>query len=150
MTIGMVNSDTSAAASNIPSFHDGLLTSLAVEKNEAVIGIRRTNGTAFKLTLECVEALHAADFREGNIIDNVEVIHGKAPEGVGLNERLERLFPSPHASAAAEYHERYADFLRGVLGRITTGEAKMVIIESSYGCDLVAVCRDAKLAKMVD
>lgn len=132
---------------NIPTFHDGLLRSLAVEGAQATIGIRSVDGVAFEVQLEGVEALHADDFRQGNIIYSLKRIQGREPEAPDLKEMLERLFPPPHPDAAVEYHERYADFLRGVLKRISTGEAMMIIVEASYGCDLAAVCREARLVQ---
>jgi hypothetical protein len=144
----MVGSDNPVARMNIPTFHDGLLRSLAVERGEATIGIRRVDGPAFELKLEGVEALHAVDFRQGNIIYSLQIIQGRGPEGTDFKEALERLFPSPHTDAAAEYHERHADFLLGVLKRISTAEAAMVIIEASYGCDLVAVCHEARVVEV--
>jgi len=129
----------------IPSFHDGHLTSIAVERGAATLGLARSNGEAFELKLEGVEALQADDFRLGNIVFGLEVVRGKPPACFGLKERLERLFPSPHAAAAATYHARHAEFLAGVLARIEDGSATMVVISASYGCDLVAICGDIKL-----
>jgi len=130
----------------IPSFHDGYLKSIAVERGKATLGLTCVNGEAFELRLDGVEALQADDFRLGNIISSLEV-RGSEPARIDLSERLERLFPSPHQKAEALYHERYSEFIRGVLARIADGTAAMVIIESSYGCDFVAVCCDIKLTR---
>jgi hypothetical protein len=122
------------------SFHDGTLRSISTDEKRAVLGLSTSDGRQFELRLEAVQSLQAEEFRPGNIIMAVSVISGKQPASVDLNDRLERLFPSPHEAAAKEYHDRYAAFLRGVLARIEAGDAAMVIIEASYGCDLVAIC----------
>lgn len=113
----------------------------------ATLSLERSNGEMFELRLEGVEALQADDFRQGNIISSLEIIHGSEPACTDLDERLERLFPSPHPKAEALYHQRYSEFLRGVLARIAEDTAAMVIVESSYGCDLVAVCKGFKLIR---
>jgi len=127
------------------SFHDGTLRSIGTEEKRAVLGLTTSDGKQFELRLDAVYSLQAEDFRQGNIISAVSIISGKQPEWVDLNDRLERLYPSPHEKAAKEHHDRHAEFLRGVLARIEAGEAAMVIVEPSYGCDLVAVCGTVEL-----
>jgi hypothetical protein len=73
------------------------------------------------------------------------VIKGREPKVVGIDEYLERLFPSPHAKAASEYHETHSTLLAARIAKIISGEAALVIVTSSYGCDLVAYCMAAVL-----
>ena len=70
---GMSSTGHHGPTETIPSFHDGHLTSIAVERGAATLGLARSNGEAFELKLEAVEALQANDFREGNIVLDLEV-----------------------------------------------------------------------------
>ena len=144
----MSYNDHHKPAEGTPSFHDGYLTAISVQAGAATLGLARSSGEAFELKLEGVEALHADDFRQGNIIYNLNIICGSVPDGVDLKERLERLFPSPHPNAASIYHERHTKFLADVLTRLADGSATMLIMEFSYGCDLVAICREIELTML--
>jgi hypothetical protein len=82
--------------------------------------------------------------------ETIPSLHDGRLTGIAVETggQLERLFPSPHPSAATTYYERHAEFLGGVLERIADGRATMVIVHSSYGYDLVAICGDAKLTML--
>jgi len=132
----------------VPSFHDGWLTSISVGDKTATLGLTRSCGSTFELRLDDVIALHAEDFREGNIISRVEVISGEEPACYGLDVILERLFASPHPDAPPEYHAQHAEFRSDVLQRISRGDATLIVIGASYGCDLVAVCHSIRLRQV--
>ena len=133
------------AAAAIPSFHDGLLTSVLLGDHTATLGLKRSDGDAYELDLIGLESLQVENLRQGNIVSELEVITGRLPQYADLDDRLERLFPSPSASAAAKYHEAYLSFLAAALARVESGEAAIVIVESSYGCDLVGYCTTVAL-----
>lgn len=135
--------------SALPSFHDGYLRSVLVNDDIAILGLQQDAGNRFELMLAGVEALQANDFRVGNlsnIIFSLTIITQAKLDAESIDERLQRLFPSPHSAAASEYHDRYTSHLHQVCARIESGEAVIVIITASLGCDLIAVCRSAKLA----
>ncbi|MBC7032573.1 hypothetical protein G6O48_27085, partial [Salmonella enterica subsp. enterica serovar Enteritidis] len=75
---------------------------------------------------------------EGNIILSIEVVTGERP---AENIPLDRLLAPPHPSAAAEYHMRHAALVERRLAAIEDGTASLVILLSSYGADLLALCR---------
>ena len=128
-----------------PSFHDGRLTSIAVAEKTASLGLLRSDGVTFRMKLDGVEAFRADQFLEGNIILHIEVVRGGLGERTDVHERLATLFPAPHPSAADAYHDAYEQRLREMERRIMNGDAALVSLEPSYGCDLIAVCANVEL-----
>lgn len=124
----------------IPHFHDGHLTGVRLRAGAATINLQQLDGSDFDLELEGLEALHLSDFREGNIISMVEVVSGGAPY---VHTNFDNLFPSPHPSAAATFHEKHANFVRQQIARIESADISLVIITPSYGAEMMAICRKA-------
>jgi hypothetical protein len=91
--------------------------------------------------LSGLEALHAEDVREGNIIYAVELVRSTVPS----ETTLIRLFRSPHPSAAAQYHEAHKRLIADKTAKVVAGNAVVAVITSSYGADLVAFCASATL-----
>jgi hypothetical protein len=129
-------------ADSFPSFHDGYLTGIQVAEGQAMISLRQLKGACYELRLDGVELLQIEDFRQGNIIDRLEIITGREPDGSWY---LERLSPVPRPSAAARYHDAHAKSLAALVAGIVSGETTLIAITPSYGADLVAVCREATL-----
>lgn len=129
--------------SEVPRFHDGLLTGIILGEQSATVYLRQSTGEEYTLTLSGLEVLQMEDFRQGNIISMVEVVSGRFPyEHAGL----ERLFEPPHPTAAEEYHKAHAIVLERQAARIASGEVSLLIIVPSYGADLLAICREVKAA----
>ena len=82
------------------------------------------------------------DFHEGNIVGLFETTTGVPPS---KSIDLERLYPSPHASAAEEYHSKHAAFLDRKIRSIEAGELTLVEMQPAIGADLLAVCQSAQL-----
>jgi hypothetical protein len=134
----------------LTGMHDGLLTSVAVSEGEAVLGLTHVDGRQFNLTLTGVEALSMNDFREGNIILELQVATGSDFEGVGLSPgdvraTLEVLFTRPHSEAAQKYHDDYDASLERQVERLEKGEMRLVILDPAYGAELVAYCASVEL-----
>ncbi|WP_441707066.1 hypothetical protein [Hyphomicrobium sp. 2TAF46] len=121
---------------NIPSFHDGNLTGVQLAEGQVTLTLKRVDGQMYELVLSSVQALQMDDFREGNIINRLRVIQGSVPH----SEILERLFPPPHPSAAENYHAAHAKSLQTKALKVEAGEAVVILIDPSYGADLVAFC----------
>lgn len=134
----------------LTGFHDGKLESVAVADGTAVFGLVHVDGRRFKLNLSGVEALSINDFREDNIILELQVVAGSDFQGAGptpgdVRATLEVLFLRPHSDAASEYHEAYDNLLQSKLDLLEKGAAKLVILDPAYGADLVAFCTSAEL-----
>lgn len=124
----------------IPHFHDGYLIGLRLREGAATLYLREADGPEYDLILEGLEALHIEDFREGNIISRVEIVTGSTP---CAHIDFDGLFSPPDPSAAAQYHEKHAAFLKRQIARIESGEACLIVIEPSYGARMLAICRKA-------
>jgi hypothetical protein len=116
----------------------------------AVLGLTHVDGRQFDLSLTGVEALSISDFREGNIILELQVVTGPKFEEVGLplgdvREALEVLFPGPHPDAVRKYHDEHELFLVRQTRRLEEGSARLVVLDPAYGADLVAYCVAADL-----
>ena len=124
----------------IPHFHDGYLTGVRLREGGATLYLREVDGPEYDLILEGLEALHIEDFRQGNIIAHVEIVAGRTPYA---HIDFDRLFVPPDPSAAAQYHEKHTAFLKRQKARIESGEVCLIVIEPSYGAQMLAICREA-------
>jgi hypothetical protein len=134
-----------AVAMNAPDFsqfHDGFLTGVQLGENMVTFGLVRPDGQAFDLVLSDLKSLQIEDFRQGNIVNYIGTFDGTAPEDAAC---VERLYTSPHPSAAAQYHEANAAFVARQLASVRSGETMMIVIEPSYGASVVAHCGDVQL-----
>ena len=129
----------------VPSFHDGYLTSIAVGDKCATLGFTRSDGAQFELDLLGVEALQIEDFRQGNIVYELEIISGRDPSSYDNHRALDRLFVAPHPAADARYHEARAAFVAKQVEKIKNGQALLVAVSASYGADLAAYFASARL-----
>ena len=121
-------------------FHDGQLTGIRLFEQSAVLYLRRLDASEHELTLEGLEVLEMSGFRQGNIVQTVEVVTGSLPyEHAGL----QRLTGSPHPAAEAKYHQAAARILERECQRIARGETTLVIVHPTYGADLIAICSNA-------
>ena len=137
----------------LTGMHDGTLTSVAVSEGEAVLGLVHVDGRRFCLQLSGVEALLLDDFRESNIVSELQVVTGPKFEEVGLSpgdvrSTFELLFTRPHPDAAHEYHEAYENALDTQIGRLEEGSMQLVILDPAYGADLVAFCASVDLVPL--
>ncbi len=131
--------------SPFPSFHDGYIVSITVVEKTATLGLRTSEGAAFELRLLGVEVFRADNFLEGNIVLELEVEQGSTSKRTYVDARLDHLFPPPHPSAASKYHAAHRDRLATAAERISNGEAALVSLEPTYGCELVALCSEVHL-----
>ena len=131
-------------SSEIPHFHDGLLTGIVLGDKTATVFLQQSSGEQCKLLLSGLEVLQMEDFRQGNVISMVEIVTGRLPcEHVGI----ERLFVPPHPAAAKQYHEAHANVIAQQSSRIAEGEVALVVIVPSYGGDLLAICNEVTLSQ---
>lgn len=119
----------------LPTFHDGLLTGLAVAERTATISIRRSDGAHWRIELSGVIALKADGFREGNIVSHLEVVCGALPQRQWIDA-----LPAPDVAAASEYHDRHQTVVEEMMDRVTRGSLNLVSVVPSYGCDFLALC----------
>jgi len=79
------------------------------------------------------------EFMQSNIILSIEVVTGERP---AANVPLGQLLSPPHPSAPAKYHAAHAEYVERWLVDIESGAASLVILLSSYGAELLALCKE--------
>jgi hypothetical protein len=112
---------------------------LALSDRTATLSISRSDGARWQIELAGVRYLKADEFREGNIIFEVEITVGCAPS----REVLETLVSRPHEAAAPEYQDKYRAHIDALIEDVGTGRLTLVSLSSSYGCELIALCERA-------
>lgn len=120
----------------LPSFHDGLLCGLSVTETTATLSLVEVDGRRWSVELTGVRHLKADDFRQGNIVLDLEVVTGEPPPP----RWLEKLLPAPHPEAAAQHHDAHRSHVDEVSAGIAAGALMLVVLSPSYGCELWAIC----------
>src|ERR1700722_16343894 len=86
-------------------FNHGYLTGISLGERSACLGLKTDTGERYEFDLIGVHRLRADDFRQGNIILDLEVITGRAPPVSEFNRQMERLDETPSADVAPSYHD---------------------------------------------
>lgn len=120
----------------LPSFHDGLLCGLSVAETTATLSLVEADGRRWSVGLTGVRYLKADDFRQGNIVLDLELITG----GPLPRAWLEKLLPAPHPEVAAVYRDAHRAHLDELEAGIAAGALTLVVLSPSYGCELLAIC----------
>jgi len=120
---------------DIPNFHDGYLTGVALNAGQAVFTIETMNGERWRIAVHGLQALCVDDLRESNIISYLELVTRRKPSF----ETLRHLFTPPHSSAAQEYHDAHAKVMDTKAATVLAGEAVLIVISPSYGAEIAAM-----------
>lgn len=119
--------------SPVRSFHDDHLTGIVtLPGKRCLLLVRSVDGTPHQVLLSGVERLRVDEFREGNVILDLEVV---PPEHCDREDALFGLLEDgePEIPSRAQYVERLVERLRA-------GDARLVRLNPSYGCSLACVC----------
>lgn len=104
--------------------------------------LRDESGQALSMQLVGTEALVCNNFRQGNIVGDVQIVSGIAPYADMLNLLLD----PPHPKAAEEFHDRHRRFVKQKIGQNKDGSLSLVSIDPSYGCKRIALCREVAIS----
>lgn len=117
-----------------PALHDGWLVGICAPGQDIIeITVEQLNHQRFNFVLEGVVEFQADEFRCGNIILDVTINRGK-------NARFDSLgqLKSPHGVYSA-------DTLGKLFQRIIDEDLSVILINPSYGCQLIGVARQIRL-----
>jgi hypothetical protein len=125
----------------VPSLHDGHLVGISVaDRNVLVMSCRPLGRPVMHLRVTGLVDLCANNFRSGNIILSVDV-----------HDSVERLGDEAiRALAQSDRPEHLIAYRSRMRARDASNEVKYLVLESSYGCDLVAVFTGALTVDAVD
>jgi len=122
--------------------HDASFNGVILQGKSADLHFVGSDGTPRVVRLSGIDAMQMDDFREGNIVVLFEAASAELPlEAVDW----QRLYPSPHPSAAQEYHLKYDTFLRRKRGGIEEGHLTFVRMVPAIGADLLVVCERVEM-----
>lgn len=117
--------------------HDAHLLSLELKPDHGcVITFIEEGGRMSQLVLQGIERLKALDFREGNIVLDLDIIRGKTPNSSILRILFD-LSPDDNP-----------DYFRLRMAMIEAGRLSLVHVIPSYGCEVIALCKNAKLKRI--
>jgi hypothetical protein len=126
-----------------PSLHDGYVDGMHLTTDQgATVSLRDINGQTFSMQLIGVVALVCNDFREANIIYDIQLACGQLPDA----SILAALLIAPRPSAAQEFHDRHAQLLQQYAEKVRERALILVSLRRSYGCELVALCREVLIS----
>jgi hypothetical protein len=120
---------------DIPNFHDGYLTGVALNAGQADFTIETVNGERWRIAVHGLQALRVDDLRESNIISYLELVTRRKPS----LDVLRHLFTPPHPSAAQEYQDAHAKVMDTEAHKVLAGEAVLIVISPSYGAEIAAM-----------
>ncbi|WP_428427118.1 hypothetical protein [Pararhizobium sp.] len=126
-----------------PWFHDGGLTSIAVADDVVNLGLKTVDDQHFSLTLCDTVAFVANDFQLGNIVSDIRLSTGTDV----TRDRLAALYPSPHQSAAKDFHDAYRKAMDDKREEILIGKLVLFELTSSYGCEIAALCKKVSISR---
>ncbi|MDO9431901.1 MAG: hypothetical protein Q7T84_11440 [Phenylobacterium sp.] len=118
---------------------------MAVAAQGATLSVLRSDGVSWRIELFGVRYLRADEFREGNIICNLEAYSGTQPP----RSVIESLLGAPQENVAGEYSEKHRVFIDQMIAHVIEGRLTLVVLTPSYGCELSALCERLK-ASAVD
>lgn len=122
--------------------HDASFNGIIVQNKAADLYFTGSDGTPRLVRFQGIDTMQMDDFREGNIV----VLFETANADLSLEVvNWERLYPSPHPSAAPEYHLAYDAFLRRKQRGIEDGDLTFVRMVPALGADLLAVCERVEM-----
>ena len=116
-----VNLDISGALRGIP-YHDGQLEGVLVHDKTVYLGLRSTSGVRRILLLHDVMDLCLDGFRQGNIVLDIRVLSAAQAK----RDDAVRAMVSEKLFRALESMDQ---------------EVRVFLLESSYGAEVVALCR---------
>lgn len=127
----MALSDTGSIVN--PCLHDGFLTKIEIlDDNEARLTVREETGGKFELILSGLVRLKASEFCEGNLILDVILHTGETCDAVLLGEL---------------YRVMSGQAFDSILRKVRERELSILEIQPSYGCTLLALCREVNCYK---
>lgn len=122
--------------------HDATFDGIVVTDEVATLYFTATDGRGCEVRLSGIDALKMDDFQQGNIVILFETTNGETPS---KTVDFERLYGSPHPSAAQQYHEESEAFRNGKRRAIESGDLTLVEMQPAYGADLLATCERVEL-----
>jgi hypothetical protein len=125
--------EPAAAAQALDELHDGHLVSISLVDGALELGCESFSGERVHIRMNSLYRMRADRFLQGNIINDVR-LHS-------LSDRDVREFR--RAVTVTDDEEVPAEWFAREFAEAQRERWQMLVLESSYGCDLVAVSKDS-------
>lgn len=116
-----------------PNFHDGYIDGVLVAEESASIFLRTVSSEKFTIVLHGVKSLVMNDFRQGNIILDLEWV-----DAVNVSDSAILDYYSMPEGEVAVLRERWINEIKG-------RQLHAFEISPSYGADLTAIFREREI-----
>lgn len=116
-----------------PNFHDGYINGVLVAEESASIFLRTVSSEKFTIVLHGVKSLVMNDFRQGNIILDLEWV-----DAVNVSDSAILDYYSMPEGEVAVLRERWINEIKG-------RQLQAIEISPSYGADLTAIFREREI-----
>jgi hypothetical protein len=116
-----------------PNFHDGYIDGVLVAEESASIFLRTVSSEKFTIVLHGVKSLVMNDFRQGNIILDLEWV-----DAVNVSDSAILDYYSMPEGEVAVLRERWINEIKG-------RQLQAIEISPSYGADLTAIFREREI-----
>ena len=114
-----------------PSLHDGNLVGIEIDGSDINISFRTEDGQPLMLKLRSVQYFKCDDFREGNIVLDVEI------ERAGDIE--------PEELAALFFADPTLSQTDAIVSKAKSLDWKSVAVSASYGAIVMGICESAEM-----
>lgn len=114
-----------------PPLHDSELFSIETGKVITKLGFKLVDDEIVYCSLIGVKQFICNGLRQGNIVLDLTLVEGKA-----LSNRVrDKLFTPPSV-----HNEKFNEFLTSIDSSLESKELILVVLNPSYGCEVLAVC----------
>jgi hypothetical protein len=120
-----------------PNLHDGWLLGINIRGKDSIeLSAKGYSGVSYSIYLKGVSHFRADDFRAGNIIFDVTIIPANAV-------RIDHLDQLAEGGATSQ---QTADHLRRIQEKVQRESLLVLLLSSSYGCQLLGICKEVAFA----
>lgn len=123
-----------------PPLHDSSMCGIRLlDKARAVLFFSTDEGDHFEVCLDGIRSIKLNDFREGNTVLDFSMMSGDE----GSLRLVANLYEVDFES------EKSKPYFQEIIDLLNSNQLKIIQLNPSYGCDLLALCKGVKVFKSV-
>ena len=124
-----------------PNLHDGYVLGLKLVDKGLRVAVSDADGRKYILELAGLQRLRCNEFAQGNIIHHIIITTRAKPSSASLR----KLLGEPHPSVGEPHRGQHEDWRARCEQRVLDGDLTFVELQSSYGCEMWALCESVKV-----
>lgn len=120
------------------SYHDALLVAIASDRSSEQLNLvlEDESGKRHSLKLVGCRIFRVSDFISQNVVSRIYLLQGEA---IDRQQAIEKLAWASSLSDSSSFLT--AEKMDEMFGSLSSREQCLFVLEPSYGCELIAVCR---------